>query len=93
MGRRIDAHGARTSWSLYGLDDLEFSSCLPCDRQSAVPTTGKSVAVEFSRIDATANREIGKDLPVIRTNNDQLLWLPTPDKEAASSKINRHSDR
>ena len=94
MGRRIDTHGARAPGSLHGLNDLEFPRRrLPGNGQGAVTATGKSVTVELRGVDASTNREIGKDLAIIRAHDDQLLRLSTTDEQAASREIHRHADR
>jgi len=63
------------------------------DGKGTVAATGKGVAVEFRGVYASANREIGKNLAIIRTHDDQLLRLSTPDEQAASHRIHRHTNR
>jgi hypothetical protein len=94
VGRRIDTHGARAPWSVHGLDDLKFPRRrLPGNGQGTVTATGKSGTVEPRGVDASTNREIGKDLAIIRAHDDQLLRLSTTDEQAASREIHGHADR
>ena len=93
MSRRIDTHGSRTPWGLHGLNDLESSwRRLTDNRQGAVAATGKRLTVELGGVHAGPNREIGEDLAIIRSHDDQLLRLSAPDEQAALRDIHRHAD-
>src|SRR5437879_10203051 len=79
---RIDTHRSCTPRSLYSLDDFEFARCgLAGHGKRAVAATGKGVAIKFGGVDAGANRQIGKNLSIIGTHDEQLL-RPSRTEEA-----------
>ena len=94
MSRRIDAHSSRTPGSLYGLDYLKLARCsLAGDGKGSVSATSEGIPIELRGIDASTDRQRGNDFAIVRVHDDQLLRLPTSDKQTVSRHIHRHADR